>query len=170
MLQTMCIGHIGADAEYKNVNGKEFSTFRIANTEKWTDDAGQVHENTIWVDCIIPGNPKVLPYLKKGTQVYVSGSLSLRVYSSAKDKCMKAGATINVKQIELLGGRVDDVPSVLYTEDGQTEVRVGKFFYAPSAAAKDINAETRILVSKSGQRYIADKDGWVTKETAQSEE
>ena len=170
MLQTICIGYLGADAECKTANGKEFITFRIANTDKWTDDAGQVHENTIWVDCIMNGKPKVFEYLKKAQLVYVEGSVSLRVYSSPKEKCMKAGMTINVQRIELLGGKSDEVPPILYTEDGQTEVRVGKFFYAPSAAAKDINAETRTLISKSGQRYIADKNGWVTKEATQSEE
>ena len=44
MLQAICIGNLGSDAEVKSSNGKEFTTFRIAHTEKWTDDAGQVHE------------------------------------------------------------------------------------------------------------------------------
>ena len=57
MLQSTLIGHLGADAECKNANGKEFVTFRVANTDRWTDDAGQVHESTTWVDCIINGKP-----------------------------------------------------------------------------------------------------------------
>lgn len=164
MLQTNCIGHLGADAECKNANGKEFVTFRIANTDRWTDDAGQVHESTTWVDVILAGKPKVFEYLKKGQLVYVSGSISLRVYSSPKEKCMKAGLTINAKQIELLGGRADDVPSLLYTEDGKKEIHVGKFFYAPGAALPNGQEGTTILLSRSGERYVADKDGWVTKE------
>lgn len=168
MLQTSVIGHLGADAEFKNANGKEFVTFRVANTEKWTDDAGQVHENTTWVDCILNGRPNVANFLKRGQQVYAAGSLSLRVYSSAKDRCMKAGATINVKQIELLGGKTDDVPSVLYTEDGAHEVRVGKFFYAPDLVDFQKEGEKTTLVSKTGERYIADEDCWVTKEITNS--
>lgn len=163
MLQTICIGHLGADAECKNSNGKEFVSFRIANTESWTDKDGTKHENTTWVDCILNGNPPITKYLKRGQQVYVSGSLSLRVYSSAKDRCMKAGATINVKQIELLGGRPDDVPSVLFSEDGQTEFSVGKFFYAPRVTDVNQGEDDMTLVSKTGEKYIADKDGWVTK-------
>lgn len=164
MLQTICIGHLGADAECKSSNGKEFITFRIANTDKWTDDAGQVHENTIWVDCIMNGKPKVFEYLKKAQLVYVEGSVSLRVYSSPKEKCMKAGMTINVQRIELLGGKSDEVPPILYTEDGQTEVRVGKFFYAPSVAKGGQMEFPTILVSRSGERFIADPDGWVKRE------
>lgn len=164
MLQTTCIGHLGADAEAKNVNGKDFVTFRIANTDKWTDDAGVVHETTTWVDCIMKGTPKVLEFLKKGTQVFVTGSVSLRVYSSAKDKCMKAGLTINVRQVELLGGKTDDVPSRLYSEDGTQEVQISKMFYAQQLVRDNSQPELLVCVSRSGERFLADRAGWVTKE------
>lgn len=164
MLQTTCIGHLGADAEAKNVNGKEFVVFRIANTDKWTDDAGVVHETTTWVDCIMNGKPKVLEFLKKGTQVFVTGSVSLRVYSSAKDKCMKAGLTINVRQVELLGGKADDVPSRLYSEDGTQEVQILKLYYAQQLVRDNSQPELLVCVSRSGERFLADRAGWVTKE------
>lgn len=164
MLQTTCIGHLGADAEAKNVNGKEFVVFRIANTDKWTDDAGVVHETTTWVDCIMNGKPKVLEFLKKGTQVFVTGSVSLRVYSSAKDKCMKAGLTINVRQVELLGGKADDVPSRLYSEDGTQEVQISKLYYAQQLIRDNSQPELLVCVSRSGERFLANRAGWVTKE------
>ena len=164
MLNSSLIGHLGADAECKNSNGNEFITFRVANTDKWTDEAGQVHETTTWVDCVMSGKPKVFEFLKKGQQVFVSGSVTLRVYSSAKEKKMKAGLTINVKQLELIGGKADEVPSLLYSEDGQTEHRVGKFFYAPSARDTSGDMHNTILLSRSGERYIADPEGWVKKE------
>lgn len=168
MLQITCIGHLGANAECKSSNGKEFVSFRIANTDRWTDDAGQVHETTTWVDCVVPGKPKVFDFLKKGQLVFVTGSVSLRVYSSAKDKCMKAGVTISVKQLELLGGKPDDVPSVLYKENDTREINVGKFFYAPGAALPDGEDGSTVLVSKNGERFIADKDGWVKREQTES--
>lgn len=164
MLQTTCIGHLGADAEAKNVNGKEFVVFRIANTDKWTDDAGVVHETTTWVDCIMNGRSKVLEFLKKGTQVFVTGSVSLRVYSSAKDKCMKAGLTINVRQVDLLGGKADDVPSRLYSEDGTQEVQISKLYYAQQLVRDVSQPELLVCVSRSGERFLADRAGWVTKE------
>lgn len=169
MLQAMLIGHLGADAESKSTNGNEFITFRIANTDKWTDEAGQVHEQTTWVDCIMNGKPKVFEYLKKGQLVYVAGSVSLRVYSSAKDKCMKAGMTINVRQVELLGGKSDDVPTLLLTEDGKQQVNVGKYFYAPADKSDNGTTKIRVLVSKSGERFIQDHDGWITKEAVNAE-
>lgn len=163
MLQSVLIGHLGADAESKSANGKDFITFRVANTDKWTDGAGQQHENTTWVDCVVNGKSALLPYLKKGQQVYVIGSVSLRVYSSAKDKCMKAGLTINVRQVELLGGKTDDIPSVLYSEDKATQVAVSKYFFAPQLAQQGPDAKEQTFFSASGQPYIVDKQGWVKK-------
>lgn len=164
MLQSILIGHLGGDAEVKASNGNKFTAFRVANTNKWVDADGQSHEETTWVDCILNGEQAVTKYLKKGTLVYVQGSISLRVYSSQKEKRMKAGMTINVRNIELLGGKPDEVPSKLYTEDGQTEVAVGKFFYAPSVRRNDTQPEKQLLVSSSGARYFANRDGWVTPE------
>ena len=161
MLQATLIGHLGADAECKNNNGKEFITFRIANTEKWTDDAGQVHENTTWVDCIMNGKPKVFDYLKKGVQLFVAGSVSLRVYSSAKERCMKAGMTINVRNIELLGGRADEFPSVLYTEADNKEVHVAKYFFSPNPTNGTEHPANIMLVSRSGEKFYQDPEGWV---------
>lgn len=161
MLQTTCIGHIGGDAEVKNSNGKEFTTFRIAHTDKWTDEAGQVHENTTWVDVIMNGRPGVLEWLKRGQMVFVSGSSTLRVYSSAKDRCMKAGLTINARQVELLGGRGDDVPSVLFDANTGAQVDVKKWFQAAQLVRDESQPEWVPLVSRNQSRFVADRNGWV---------
>lgn len=161
MLQTTIIGYLGADAEIKSLNGKEFTTMRIAHTNKWTDDAGTTHEETTWVDCTINGTPSVNQYLKKGQLVMCAGNTSLRVYSSAKDRCMKAGLKINVKTIELLGSKTDDVPSVLYKEDGGEQVELRKFYHCAQVVREDKDPESIYLVSKGGQRFRADRKGWV---------
>lgn len=163
MLQGLAIGHIGGNAELKSSNGKEFTTFRIAHTDKWTDDAGQVHETTQWIDCIINGKPGVLEYLKKGQAVFVSGQISCRVYSSAKDRCMKAGLTINVKNIELLGGKGDEVPSVLYNANTGEQVDIQKWYNAPSLVRDKKQPEFLPLVSRQQAQFVVDRNGWVQK-------
>lgn len=163
MLQVTLIGHIGGDAEVKNADGREFISFRVANTERWTDDAGQVHDTTTWVDCTMDGRPKVLEFLKRGQQVFVQGSATLRVYSSAKDRCMKAGMRVRVRSVELLGGRTDDVPSKLYDANDGHEVEVRKY-YQCSALVRDNKAiEFYPVVSRNGERFIVDRNGWVSK-------
>lgn len=163
MLAVTCIGHLGSDAEFKQSNGREFTTFRIAHSDRWTDDAGQVHENTTWVDCIMSGKPNVIEYLKKGQMVFVGGSCTLRVYSSQKDRCMKAGMQINVRQVELLGGKSDEIPSTLYDANTGAQVDVKKFFNVPSLQRDGTQPELVPLVSRSQERFVCDRNGWVSK-------
>lgn len=161
MLQVSCIGHLGSDASVKSANGKEFTTFRIAHSERWTDDSGQAHDSTTWVDCIISGKASTLEYLKRGQLVYVSGSCSLRCYSSAKDRCMKAGMTINVRSVELLGGKTDDVPSQLTNLTDGKIYNVYKYFHIPEFAAEDAPLNAVRLQSKSGASFAIEQGGWV---------
>lgn len=154
MLQSFCIGNLGGDAELKSSNGREFVTFRVAHRESYNDANGMSHESVIWVDCIMNGNPNVTPYLKRGTQVFVIGPLSSRVYSSAKDRCMKAGLTINVQRIELLGGSTDDVPRRLYDKDG-LQHDVQKYYHTDMAGG--------VLFSQRGEQFAVDDNGWCIK-------
>ena len=55
MINVNVIGRIGANAEVKTANGKEFTTFRVAHTNKWKDETGKLNEETIWVDCVYSG-------------------------------------------------------------------------------------------------------------------
>lgn len=153
MLQTTVVGNIGAAPQTNSANGKEFTTFRIAHNDTWKDDAGNQHSNTVWVDCIMNGKPNVIQYLTPGTQVFVSGDTKLRVYSSQKDRCMKAGLQIKVNVIELLGGKRDDVPSRLYDSEG-VQHDVTKMYFT--------DAKSIPLFSQQGKAYMADKKGRVT--------
>lgn len=169
MLQGIVIGYLGGDAESQVSNGREFTTFRVAHTNKWSDESGATHEETTWVDCIISGESKVTQYLKKGTQVFAQGSVSLRVYSSKKDRCMKAGLTINVRQIELLGSKPDDVPSRLYNVETNEQVDVTKHFYARTLERDENTPEKLPLVSRSNEKFYADRSGWVYRDTTTEE-
>ena len=161
MFQSTVIGYLGTDAEVKTVNGKEFVSFRVAHTDKWTDEAKQVHETTQWIDCVINGKSAVVDYLKKGVQVFVTGNANLRVYSSAKDRCMKAGITISVKTLELIGGKPEPVPAVLFRADDGTQVDVTKWYFAQSLVRDEKQSEYIALVSRQQQHFYADRQGFV---------
>lgn len=152
MLQVTLVGNLGADAQCQEKDGSKFTTFRVAHNERWKGADGVVHDTVIWVDCILSDHPKVAEFLKAGTMVCVQGSVSLRVYSSEKERCMKAGMTIRVRHIELLGGRGDDVPSRLYDANGVLH-NVQKYY------ATDVN--NALLMSERGDLFSTDANGWV---------
>lgn len=156
MLQAILIGNIGADATVQVADGREFISFRVAHNDSYTDTNGQKVERSMWVDCTMNctnGRPAVFDYLKQGTLVFVTGSISTRVYSSQKDRCMKAGIKLSVQRIELLGGQVDPIPRRLYTSDG-VMVDVNKFY--------NVNQKNVTLLDPRGHQYDVDQNGWVT--------
>lgn len=152
MLQQIVIGNLGSDAEFKNENGHEFTVFRVAHTDSWTDANGNKQSRTQWVDVIMQGKPNVLPYLKRGTMIFAMGTVTTRVYSSAKDRCMKAGLTINASRVELLGGSTELVPRQLYDQNGQM-VDVTKYYH--------VNYTQGILMNQRGEQFQVDENGWV---------
>lgn len=120
MQKLIVIGNLGVDAEVKNANGKEFISFKVADTSKFTDQKGNVSETTTWVNCAMTGDKdtKVLPFLKKGVKVYVEGRPSYRLYSSEKQRCMLVSVDLHVTSVELCGGSSDAVPRQVADTNG----------------------------------------------------
>lgn len=112
MIKMEIIGNLGADAQLQSVNGNTFVSFRIANTDAWTDKAtGEIKKTTQWVSCSMNGNGgNLLPYLKKGTKIFVRGNAQIVVYSSPKTHQMEAGVNLFVREIELCGSHQEQTP------------------------------------------------------------
>lgn len=159
MLQCTVIGNLGANAEIKASDGREFVTFRIAHNDSFKSADGTKTETSMWVDCTMScanGRPAVLPYLTKGTAVCVVGNVSLRVYSSEKDRCMKAGMTVHVQKLELIGGQGDAIPRRLFTKDG-VMVDVNKYYHADTTETS--------LFDQRGNQYPVVEGGWIDANT-----
>ena len=96
MISMNLIGRLGRDAEVKEYNGKKVIHFSVAVDTGYGDK-----KQTQWVHVSKWGeNTKVADYLKKGTQVYVSGEPSL--YTS------EVGTTylkLSCSNLTLVGGR-----------------------------------------------------------------
>lgn len=122
MLKVEVIGNLGADAVLENKNGRNYVSFRVAHSEKYTDVSGNQHENTTWVQCFIQGDAgKLLQYLKKGAKVFARGNCQLRVYSSPQLKQMVAGLSISCSEVELCGNAqmkvLHDKDGIMYSVD-----------------------------------------------------
>ena len=165
MLKSILIGNLGADAEVKVANGREFVTFRVAHSWNFTSNDGTVNSGTIWVDCIGSHLKGVIEHLKKGTQVYVEGSVSLRVYSSKVDRCMKAGLTINVESLQLIGGKPDIVPKQLINPADGTIHEVTKQYVVTDLIGSVNEGQRAELIDNSQNVYVLDVNGVVCPDT-----
>lgn len=130
MQRLSVIGNLGSDAEVRaREDNSKFVTFKVADSNRWTDLKGIIHESTQWISCVLNGDGgKLLPFLKRGVKVFVEGRPSYRVYSSQKERAVKAGVDIAVTTVELCGGSADDVPRQLVDSDG-TLVDVTKHYW-----------------------------------------
>ncbi|MBL8651894.1 MAG: single-stranded DNA-binding protein [Sphingopyxis sp.] len=81
--KVILIGNLGADPEIKSFqNGGKIANIRIATSENWKDRmTGERKERTEWHNVVINGEGLVgvvERYLKKGSKVYIEGSLRTR--------------------------------------------------------------------------------------------
>ena len=81
--RVMLIGNLGADPEARSLsNGGEVVNLRIATSESWKDkQSGERKEKTEWHSVVIFNEPLgqvAKNYLRKGSKVYLEGSLQTR--------------------------------------------------------------------------------------------
>ena len=73
------IGRLGQDPEIRFTGeGNAVASFSVATNESWKDKDGVMQERTEWTKCTVFGpsaEKYIQPYVKKGTLVYVEGSL-----------------------------------------------------------------------------------------------
>lgn len=124
------LGNLGADAQVQVSNDKKFVSFKVADTQKFTDTKGVEHERTTWVSCAWNGDGgKLLPFLRKGTKVLVQGRPSYKTYSSEKERMIVAGVDLHVVSLELAGGSSDNVPRRLVDPATGSIVEVKKYYF-----------------------------------------
>lgn len=172
MLKFEVIGNLGADAEIKNIDGTKFVSMRVAHTEKWKDEKGEVKELTQWVDVTLNNvEHGIIPYLRAGVKIFARGTGSARIYSSKKDRMMKAGLKISAQEIELVGGSSDDVPRQLVEPATGALLDVTKYYWCNADCSKMKRDEIREVVDSKGNIYLLDKRGFVApKPTSQEEQ
>lgn len=103
MVKMDLIGFIGNDATVNNVNGRTVVNINIAHTEKYKDAQGNNKEKTLWVSAAWwTDKTGIVPYLKKGTQVYVTGIPDVKTYPNQQGQTI-AQLTLRVQSIQLLG-------------------------------------------------------------------
>jgi len=101
MNKVILIGRLGKDAEAKQVGDTHVITFSVATSEKFKTKTGEVQEKTEWHNVNYWSRSiKILPFLQKGTQVMVEGSISTDKVDNNGD--IKYYTKIKAQKLELL--------------------------------------------------------------------
>jgi single-strand DNA-binding protein len=142
--KVILVGNLGADPEIRSFpNGGRVANLRIATSETWKDKAtGERREKTEWHSVALFSDNLVTlaeKYLKRGSKVYVEGSLETRKWQdqSGADRYTTEVALRPFRgELTMLDGRPGD--------SAETESE------KPKARAKAAPAETSSAPQSSG--------------------
>ena len=122
--KVIIIGNLGRDPETKYLpSGDCICNIAVATTESWKDkQTGEKKEATEWHRVAFFGKLGEIAsqYLKKGSQVYVEGSLRTREYTD-KDGVKKYATDIKGSEMKMLGGRQDQQQSAPSTRQASQQ-------------------------------------------------
>ncbi len=106
--KVILVGNLGRDPETRYMpNGEAVTNVTIATTDTWKDKAtGEKREATEWHRLVFYRRLAEIAgqYLKKGSQVYVEGSLKTRKWQD-KEGAERYTTEIIVDQMQMLGSR-----------------------------------------------------------------
>jgi single-strand DNA-binding protein len=106
--KVILVGNLGADPEVRYMpSGGAVTNIRLATSETWNDkQSGEKQERTEWHRVVFFGKLAEIAgeYLKKGSQVYVEGSIRTRKWQG-QDGQDRYTTEIVANEMQMLGGR-----------------------------------------------------------------
>ena len=106
--KVIIVGNLGADPETRYLpSGDAVTSIRVATTDRYKDkQSGEMREATEWHSISFFGKLAEIAgqYLRKGSQVYVEGSLRTRKYTN-KDGIEQYATEIRADSMQMLGSR-----------------------------------------------------------------
>jgi single-strand DNA-binding protein len=106
--KVILIGNLGADPETRAMpSGTQVANLRVATSESWRDkQSGEQQERTEWHRVALFGRLAEIAgeYLRKGSQVYIEGSLRTRKWQDKQGNDRYSTEIIG-NELQMLGGR-----------------------------------------------------------------
>ena len=133
--KVILVGNLGKDPEVRSLaNGSQVTRITIATSESWTDkQSGQKQERTEWHRVVFFNRLAEIAgeYLKKGSKVYVEGSLQTRSWEDQQG-VKKYATEIKANEMQMLDskGSVDNFASPERAQPAHTRA---KDHYTPEA-------------------------------------
>lgn len=132
--KVILLGNLGNDPESKSLsNGGSVVTLSVATSEQWKDkNTGQLQERTEWHRVVMFNRLADIAaqYLRKGSKVYLEGSIRTRKWQG-QDGQDRYTTEIIANEMQMLDGRGEG-------GGGAAPASRGGYSNAPSAPAPDV--------------------------------
>lgn len=107
--KVIIVGNLGRDPEMRTFpSGDQVANVTIATTDRWRDkNTGENKESTEWHRIVFNGRLAEIvgQYLRKGSQVYVEGSLRTRKWTDQATGQERYATEIRADSMQMLGSR-----------------------------------------------------------------
>ncbi|MDR2155123.1 MAG: single-stranded DNA-binding protein [Burkholderiaceae bacterium] len=107
--KVILVGNLGRDPEMRSFpSGDQVANVTLATTDKWKDkQTGEPREHTEWHRLVFNGRLAEIvgQYLRKGSQIYVEGSIRTRKWQDQQTGQDRYSTEIRVDQMQMLGSR-----------------------------------------------------------------
>lgn len=107
--KVIIVGNLGRDPEIRTFpSGDQVANVTIATTDRWRDkNSGENKEATEWHRVVFNGRLAEIvgQYLRKGSQVYVEGSLRTRKWTDQATGQERYATEIRADSMQMLGSR-----------------------------------------------------------------
>tara|TARA_R110002073_G_scaffold187669_1_gene346388 strand:- start:608 stop:1105 length:498 start_codon:yes stop_codon:yes gene_type:complete len=117
--KVIIIGNLGADPEARQFNnGGSVTNISVATSEQWTDkQSGEQREATEWhrVSLFNRLGEIAAQYLRKGSKVYIEGSLRTRKYQ-APDGSDRYATEIRADKMQMLDSNDDNNKKISHSD------------------------------------------------------
>lgn len=107
MHKIIIIGNLGRDPEMRYTpSGQGVTSFTVASNRRYRTADGEQREETMWFNVNAWGRQAEVcnQYLTRGSQVYVEGRLSTRIYTG-NDGQPRISNDVSVTDVQFLGSR-----------------------------------------------------------------
>lgn len=120
--KVILVGNLGADPQIQTFqNGGKIANISVATTDRWTDrNTGEQREATEWHRVVFSDRLAdiVAQYLRKGSQVYVEGSLRTRKWQDPQTGQDRYTTEIKAQSMQMLGSREQGQQQASHPQNG----------------------------------------------------
>ena len=107
--KVILVGNLGRDPEIRTFpSGDQVANVTLATSDRWKDkQSGEMREHTEWHRLVFNGRLAEIvgQYLRKGSQIYVEGSIRTRKWQDQATGQDRYATEIRVDQMQMLGKR-----------------------------------------------------------------